>query len=110
MQSSSQETNHNKDVKVDRWDLYVQAYQWAGQEVSKGKLSSRRAASQVYLRFGITLSHTTCARAAEDEGAPPKKRGKATFVPPDVESKLVDFCIALRSLNFPILKEKLIGY
>ena len=64
----------------------------------------------MYLRFGINLSHTTCAKAAEDEGAPPKKRGKATFVPPDVESKLVDFCIALRSLNFPIFKEELIGY
>ena len=84
-----------EDVKVDPWDLYVQAYQWAGQEVSKGKLSSRKAASEVYLRFGINLSHTTCAKAAEDEGAPSKKRGKATFVPPDVESKLVDFCIAL---------------
>ena len=99
-----------EDVKVDPWDLYVQAYQWAGQEVSKGKLSSRKAASEVYLRFGINLSHTTCAKAAEDEGAPPKKRGKATFVPPDVESKLVDFCIALRSLNFPIFEEELIGY
>ena len=84
--------------------------QWAGQEVSKGKLGSRKAASEVYLQFGINLSHTPCAKAAEDEGAPPKKRGKATFVPPDVESKLVDFCIALRSLNFPIFKEELIGY
>ena len=101
---------HQEDVKVDPWDLYVQAYQWGGQEVSKGKLSSRKAASEVYLRFGINLSHTTCAKAAEDEGAPPKKRGKATFVPPDVESKLVDFCIALRSLNFPIFKKELIGY
>ena len=27
-----------EDVKVDPWDLYVQAYQWAGKEVSKGKL------------------------------------------------------------------------
>ena len=94
----------------DPWNLYVQGYQWEGQEVSKGKLSSRKGASEVYLRFGINLSHTTCAKAAEDEGAPSKKRGKATFVPPDVESKLVDFCIALRSLNFPIFKEELIGY
>ena len=31
-------------------------------------------------------------------------------MPPDVESKLVDFCIALRSLNFPMFKEELIGY
>ena len=31
-------------------------------------------------------------------------------MPPDVGSKLVDFCIALRSLNFPIFKEELIGY
>ena len=38
-----------EDVNVDPWDLYVQAYQWAGQEVSKGKLSSRKAASEVYL-------------------------------------------------------------
>ena len=51
-----------EDVKVDPWDLYAQAYQWAGQEVSKGKLSSRKAASEVYLRFGINLSHTTCAK------------------------------------------------
>ena len=36
-----------EDVKGDPWDLYVQAYQWAGQEVSKGKLSSRKAASEV---------------------------------------------------------------
>ena len=99
-----------EDVKVDSWNLYVQAYQWAGQEVSKGKLSSRKAASEVYPGFGRNLSNTTCAKAAEDEGAPPKKRGKATFVPANVESKLVDFCIALRSLNFPILKEELIGY
>ena len=41
---------------------------------------------------------------------PPKKGEKATFVPPDVECKLVDFCIALRSLNFPIFKEELIAY
>ena len=99
-----------EDVKVDPWDLCVQAYQWAGQEVSKEKPSFCKAASEVYLRFGINLSHTTCAKAAEDDGAPPKKRGKATFVPPDVESKLVDFCIALRSFNFPIFKEELIGY
>ena len=31
-------------------------------------------------------------------------------MPPDVESKLVDFCIALRSLNFPIFKEELLVY
>ena len=52
---------HQEDARVDRWDLYVQAYQWAGQEVSKGKLSPRTDASEVYLRFGINLSHTTCA-------------------------------------------------
>ena len=84
-----------EDVNADSWDLYVNACQWAGQEVSKRKVSSRKAASEVYLRFGINLSHTTCAKAAKDEGAPPKKGGKATFVPPDVKSKLVDFCIAL---------------
>ena len=50
-----------EDVKVDLWVVYVQAYQWAGQEVSKGKLSSRKGASEVYLGFGINLSHTTCA-------------------------------------------------
>ena len=109
-QSEESTPRRQEDVKVDPWDLYVQAYQWADQEVSKGKLSSRKAASEVYLRFGINLLHTACAKAAEDEGAPPKKRGKATFVPLDVESKLVDFCIALRSLNFPIFKEELIGY
>ena len=62
-----------EDVKVDPSDLYVQAFQWAGQEVSKGKLSSSKAASEVYLWFGRNLSHTTCAKAAEDEGAPPKE-------------------------------------
>ena len=41
---------------------------------------------------------------------PPKKKGKATYVLPDVESKLVDFCIALRSFNVPIFKEELIAY
>ena len=81
-----------EDVKVDPWDLYVQAYQWAGQEVSKGKLSCCKAASKVYLLFGINLSHTTCAKAAEDDGVPLKKRGKATFVRPDVNCRLVDFC------------------
>ena len=96
-----------EDVKVDPWEFNVQAYQWAGQKVSKGKVSSRKAASEVYLQFGISLSHTTCAKAAEDECAPPIKRGKATFVPPDVESKLVNFCIAWRSLTFPIFKEEL---
>ena len=100
----------SEDVKVDSWDLYVQPYQWAGQEVSKGKLSSCKAASEVHLRFGIKFSHTTCAKAAEDEGAPPKKREKATFVPPDVESRLVDFCIALESLKVVIFEEQLIGY
>ena len=35
---------------------------------------------------------------------------KTTFVPRDVECKLVDFCIALRSLNFPIFKKELIAY
>ena len=77
-----------EDVMVDPWDLYVQAYQWAGKEVNKGKLSPRKAASEVYFRFGINLSHTTCAKATKDVGAPPpKKRGNATFVPPDVERK-----------------------
>ena len=71
-----------QDVKVDPWDLYVQAYEWAGQEVSKGKPIFRKAASEVYLRFGINLSHTTCAKGAEDEGAPPKKRGKGYFCAP----------------------------
>ena len=61
------------------------------------------------MRFGINLSHPTCAKAAEDEGAPPKKRGKATFVPTDVQSKLAAFCIALRSLNFPMFKQELIS-
>ena len=97
-------------VKVDPWDLYVQAYQWAGQEVGKGKLSCRKAASEVYLRFGVNLFHNTFAKAAEDEDAPPKRRGKATFVPPDVECELVDFCIALRSLTFAIFTEGLIAY
>ena len=106
-QSEESTPRRQEDVKVDPWDLYVQAYQWAGREVSKGKLSFCKAASEVYLRFGINLPHTTCAKAAKDEGAPPKKRGKATFEPPNVESKLVDFCIALRSLNFPIFKEEL---
>ena len=41
---------------------------------------------------------------------PPKNRRMATFVPPDVESKLVDFCISLRSWKFPIFKEELIPY
>ena len=48
--------------------------------------------------------------AAEDEGAPLQKIGKATFVAPDVESKLVDCCIAWRSLNFLIFQDELIGY
>ena len=81
-----------------------------GQEVSKGKLSSRKAAYEAYLKFGINSSDITCAKVAEDDGAPPKKRGKATFVPPDVECKLVNFCIALRSWNFPIFKEEIIAY
>ena len=63
-----------EDSKVDEVDLYVEAYQWAGQRVSKGKLSSREAAYEVYLRFGISLSHSACAKAAEDEGAPPPRR------------------------------------
>ena len=99
-----------EDVKVDPWDPYGQAYQWAGQEASKRKLSSRKAASEVYLRFGINLSHTTCTKAAEDEGASSKKRGKTTFVPPDVECQIVDFHIALRNLNFQIFEAELIAY
>ena len=102
-------SRRQEDVKVDPWDLYVQAYQWAGEEVSKGKLSSRKGASEVYLGFGINLSHTTCAKDGADEGAPPKKKGKTTFVPTDVESKLVDSCFVLRSLNFPTFKEELIA-
>ena len=65
-----------EDVKVDPWDLYAEAYQWAGQEVSKGKLSFRKSTSEVYLPFGINLSHTTGAKAAEDDGAPPPPRSR----------------------------------
>ena len=71
-----------EDVKVDPCNLYVQAYQRAGQEVSKGKLSSRKPASEVYLRFGINLSHTTCAKAAEDEHAPPEEEREGYFCAP----------------------------
>ena len=71
--------SRQEDVKVDPWDLYVQAYQWAGQQESKGKLSSRPTASEVYFQFGIYLSHTTCAKAAEDESAPPQQERKSNF-------------------------------
>ena len=36
-----------EEVTVDPWDLSAQAYQWAGQEVSKGKPSSRKGASDI---------------------------------------------------------------
>ena len=71
-----------EDVKVDPWDLYVQAYQWAGQEVSKRKLSSRKAASEAYLRFGINLSHTTCARTPKMRGPSLKRKGRLLLCPP----------------------------
>ena len=34
-----------ENVKVDPWDLYVQAYLWASQEVSEEKLSSPKNVS-----------------------------------------------------------------
>ena len=101
---------HQEDVKVDPWDLYVQAYQWAGQEVSKGKLSSRKAASEVYLGFGIILSHTTCAKSTEDGVTPPQEEREGYFSAPRCRVQTCRLCIALRSLNFPIFTEELIGY
>ena len=92
-QSEESTPRRQEDVKVDPWDLYVHAYQWAGQEVSKGKLSSRKAASVVYLRFGINLSHTTCAKAAEDEGAPPRREGRLLLCPPMSSPKLSTFVL-----------------
>ena len=47
-------------------------------EIVASPVSSRKAASEVYLRFGINLSHTTCAKAAEDDGALSKKKRRKT--------------------------------
>ena len=63
-------------VKVDPRDSYVQTNRWAGQEVSKGKISSCKTASGVHLRFGITFSHSTCAKAAKDQSATPRRKGR----------------------------------
>ena len=78
---------------------YMEAYKAGGEAVRSGTMSSREAARAAQKK-GVSISHTTMAKAAREPGSP-NKVGAPTKIPYDVELALFQLVVYMALINFP---------
>ena len=86
------------------WEVYSQAYVWAGVEARKGSLSTRTLAEHVRHRFGVEMSHTTVRRSRDNLGNAPSRRGATSYIPEELSEKVVDFVVECERQKLPVFK------
>lgn len=99
----------NLSDKRSAWGNYQAAYIYAGKLVSEGK-GATQAAKLAAGNFGVSISRTTAARAAQKPGEPPAKPGKPLVIPEWVEHRLEHLVNALRELHMPVFRSMIINY